>query len=63
VTLVCQIYHTGRLLGRIRTEERLIRPKAPGDMVNQLCPNVNVLEVKVMVNKREKGQRLLLRNF
>jgi hypothetical protein len=30
MTLVCQIYQAGWLLGRLQTEERLIRPKAPG---------------------------------
>jgi hypothetical protein len=32
-------------------------------MVHQVCPNINVLEVKVVINKRVKGQRLLLSNF
>jgi hypothetical protein len=53
----------GRLLGRLRAEERLIRPEASGGMVHQVCLNVNVLEMKVVVNKRVKGRRLLLSNF
>jgi hypothetical protein len=63
VTLACQIYHTGWLLGRLWIEESLIRPLAPRGMVHQVCPNVNVLEVKVVINKRVKSQRLLLSNF
>jgi hypothetical protein len=32
-------------------------------MVNQIYPNLKVLEVKVVINKRIKGRRLLLSNF
>jgi hypothetical protein len=32
-------------------------------MVNQVCPNVKVLEVKIVIHKRVKGQMLLLSNF
>jgi hypothetical protein len=39
VTLVHQIYHVEWLLGRLRTEERLIILEA-GGMVNQVCPNL-----------------------
>jgi hypothetical protein len=51
------------LLERLHAEERLIRPKASGGMVNQVCPNFKALEVKVVINKKAKGQRLLLSNF
>jgi hypothetical protein len=48
---------------RLQTEERLLRPEASRAMVNQVCTNLKVLEVKVMINKRVKGRRLLLSNF
>jgi hypothetical protein len=53
----------GWLLERLQTKERLIRQDAPWGMVHQVCLNVNVLEVKVVINKKVKGQRVLLRNF
>jgi hypothetical protein len=34
-----------------------------GGMVNQVCLNLKALEVKVVINKRVKGRRLLLSNF
>jgi hypothetical protein len=46
----------GWLLGRLQTKERLIRPDAPWGMMHQTCLNVNILEVKVMINKRVKAE-------
>jgi hypothetical protein len=51
------------LLRRLRTKERLIRPEALRGMVIQVCLNFKVLEVKVVINKRIKGQWLVLSNF
>jgi hypothetical protein len=53
----------GVVTQKARTEERLTRSEAPRGMVNQVCLNLKLLEVKVVINKRVKGQRLLLSNF
>jgi hypothetical protein len=62
MALVCQFYHARWLLGRFWTK-KANKTGGANEHGEPICPNVNVLEVKVVINKRVKGRRLLLINF